>query len=230
MFFLPGSSPPVPDTHTVFFISMTRMSCTLPLLHKEHGLLEERACFTDCIDKLYSFLPADTPDTKRCKMVIDYLYIKVTDLILLSSWGWQVLCLCYPPVHLCLLVIMVLAKSCTFWSGWVQSFSHHLRPCVWAILMNKFSAVETILYSSWSIMCQALPKISYKARGTSKKFRGVFRIKCEISCDSGCLSLTKEVQISTCVYSYLSGTAIGHRNLTVESYSIIKSHGKNISC
>lgn len=39
-------------------------SCTLPLLHKEHGILEERTCFADCIAKLYHSLPAGSLDTK----------------------------------------------------------------------------------------------------------------------------------------------------------------------
>lgn len=38
-------------------------------------------------------------------MVVDYLYIKVTDLMLLSALGWQVLCCASPPVYLCLYVI-----------------------------------------------------------------------------------------------------------------------------
>lgn len=163
-------------------------------------------------------------------MVVGYLCVKVTSLILLSASGWQVLCLCFPSVHLCLCVIMVYIRSCTFWPGWGQPFSHHLRLCIWAMLMNKFSAVETILYSSLRILYQALLKLQGQ-KDKSKKFQGIFRINCEISCDSGCLSLAMEVQTVPVNFTflYLPGTALGQGNLTVESYSITKSHGKHIS-
>lgn len=91
------------------------------------------------------------------------------------------------------------------------------------MLMNKFSAVETVLYFSLSILCQALAKISYKARGTratnSEVFSGL-TVKLTVILDA---SLAKEIQIVPVhfTFSYLSGTAVGQGNLTVASYSSI---------
>lgn len=53
-------------------------------------------------------------------------------------------------------------------------------------------------------------------RAKSEKCCSVFRINCEISWDSGCLSLAKEVQTVPVhfTFSYLSGTAIGQGHLT----------------
>lgn len=135
--------------------------------------------------------------------------------------------------HQCTRVCMLLllcVKSCTFWSVCVQPFSHHLRPCIWAML-NRFSTVERILYSFLSILCQALAKISYKVRRTRIKNSEVFSeltVKLAVIldvCSQGSTDSTCALHIFIFVWHSCRTRKL---NSGIILNDCFKSHGKHI--